>query len=303
VASSLTLTLEPGIRTRRGDRLEARSQHTVAFVSQMPQVRFAGTGVILPQNPVLSIPFEAVSVRSVRVTAFRVFEPNVGQFLQANKLDGANELDRVGRYLWRERCTSPPRAQQVEPLISTTDLFRNQAFPVLLIRRATKLPSQALPAPGSARGADDLRVRGKQLGLYQDYRRRCSRWTDRQRSLQGRLLPVRGGISVENFVSSNTIFWRRDLGKAPIMYRPRLRRPSGVGSVRTSESIVGSAVSDGRLAAVGRGEAAFSSPRRAAAISQTFGRCFPPRSHFDVGGEGDAGVKVIYGEKVSGAGH
>ncbi len=122
---SATLILEPGIRNRDGDRLEEVFQRSVAFERQRPQVRFAGKGVILPDSPVLQIPFEAVGVRAVRITAFQVFEDNVGQFLQSNKLDGAHELKRVGRYLWRKKLplspTEPNRWNRYS--LDATELF------------------------------------------------------------------------------------------------------------------------------------------------------------------------------------
>ena len=98
----ITVTLEPGIRNAEGDRTQQQSQHKVSFASSKPQVRFVGKGVILPDSQVLSVPFEAVNVRSVRVTAMRIYDNNVGQFLQVNKLDGNQELARVGRFLWRK---------------------------------------------------------------------------------------------------------------------------------------------------------------------------------------------------------
>lgn len=103
----VAVVLEAGIRNARGERLQGASRHTVAFASEKPQVRFVGKGVILPEAKVLSVPFEAVNVRSVRVTALRIYDGNVGQFLQVNKLDGQRELSRVGRYLWRKTIHLP----------------------------------------------------------------------------------------------------------------------------------------------------------------------------------------------------
>ena len=103
----VTLTLQPGLRNSKGARLEAQFQQAVFFPSQKPQVRFAGKGMILTENKVLTIPVEAVNVHSVQVTAFKVFDNNVGQFLQTNKPDGTDELHRVGRYLWRKTIHLP----------------------------------------------------------------------------------------------------------------------------------------------------------------------------------------------------
>ena len=96
------LTLNSAIRNKKGGRLNGNVEKKVAFTSMKPQIRFVGKGVILPQNDKLSIPFESVNVDSVQLTAFLIYENNIGQFLQGNKLDGSYELGRVGRYLWRK---------------------------------------------------------------------------------------------------------------------------------------------------------------------------------------------------------
>jgi uncharacterized protein YfaS (alpha-2-macroglobulin family) len=103
----ITLTVQPGLRNSKGVRLDKQFQETVFFPSQKPQVRFVGKGMILPESKVLSIPLEAVNVHSVQVTAFKIFDNNVGQFLQTNKLDGSDDLHRVGRYLWRKTIHLP----------------------------------------------------------------------------------------------------------------------------------------------------------------------------------------------------
>lgn len=99
---NVVVTINEGVTNIRGKKLRDRVEKTVHFSSQKPQVRFAGQGVILPENEILSIPFEAVNVKAVQVTAFRIYESNIAQFLQTNKLDGQHELRRVGRYLWRK---------------------------------------------------------------------------------------------------------------------------------------------------------------------------------------------------------
>ncbi len=104
----VSVTVERGLKNARGEKLGEPVHQTVKFAAEPPQVRFVGKGVILPDNAVLSIPFEAVNVNSVQVTAFRVYDNNVGRFLQSNKLDGQEDLDRVGRFLWRKTIALPP---------------------------------------------------------------------------------------------------------------------------------------------------------------------------------------------------
>ena len=107
IAGEVRLTIAGNLRSSRGTRLGKPYEVTLAFANERPQVRYAGKGVILPSGP-LSIPIEVMNARAVRVTAFQIYESDVGQFLQANTLGGDNELQRVGRYLWRKTIALPP---------------------------------------------------------------------------------------------------------------------------------------------------------------------------------------------------
>ena len=122
----ITLTLEAGIRNERGERLEAPVEQSLVFTSTKPQVRFVGKGVILPDGKALTISFEAVSVRAVHVTALRVYDDNMGQFLQVNKLDGNAEIGRVGRFLWRKTIplSGPVTGRWTRYTLDVTELMR-----------------------------------------------------------------------------------------------------------------------------------------------------------------------------------
>ena len=102
LTGEVTVNLEEAIKSRAGQTLIGEREFKVTFTNTKPQVRFVGRGVILPDAERLTVPFEAVSARSVQVTALEVFEKNIPQFLQVNNLSGTNELGRVGRVLWRK---------------------------------------------------------------------------------------------------------------------------------------------------------------------------------------------------------
>ena len=103
----VTVALEAGIRGVGGKRLEERSETAVNFVDVKPGVRFAGRGVVLPGAERLTVPIEAANVHSLQVTAFHVFESNIGAFLQRNGLSGGADLGRAGRTLWRRTIELP----------------------------------------------------------------------------------------------------------------------------------------------------------------------------------------------------
>ncbi|MBK6597439.1 MAG: hypothetical protein IPG25_05785 [Proteobacteria bacterium] len=124
----VTLSLETAIRNTRGDQLQGQTEFQLTFTSNKPQVRFVGRGVILPAASTLSVPFEAVSARAVRVTALRIYEPNVPQFLQVNSLDGTNELGRVGRFMWQKviPLTAPVAGRWTRYNLDVTELLKSE---------------------------------------------------------------------------------------------------------------------------------------------------------------------------------
>ncbi len=104
-SGEVTVIINEALRASDGRTLGQEYKQTVAFATEQPAVRFVGTGSILPDAEQLSVPFEAMNVASVQVTAFRIYDNNLGQFLQVNPLGGSYELKRVGRYLWRKTIT------------------------------------------------------------------------------------------------------------------------------------------------------------------------------------------------------
>jgi alpha-2-macroglobulin len=134
----LQLTLADSIRSESGQTLKKPSQHTLTIASAKPQLRFVGGGTILPEADSMSIPIEAVNLRAIRVTAFRVYNDNLPQFLQVNNLDGQRELARVGRNLWRKRIRlsaasdNKPGHQWQRYSLDVTELLKK--YPGNLIR-------------------------------------------------------------------------------------------------------------------------------------------------------------------------
>jgi uncharacterized protein YfaS (alpha-2-macroglobulin family) len=92
----------PGIRSLARRTFNREETRSVVFGMPPPRVRFVGQGTILPRKDRLTVPIEAINLRSVQVTVFQIFSHNIPQFLQVNRLAGSRELARVGRYLWRK---------------------------------------------------------------------------------------------------------------------------------------------------------------------------------------------------------
>ncbi|MCB0548139.1 MAG: alpha-2-macroglobulin, partial [Phaeodactylibacter sp.] len=98
-----TVQVAAGIRNTNDKRMRNPSEWAVHIQDVKPQVRLAGSGVIMPNSDGLIFPFEAVGLNAVEVEVFKIHHNNILQFLQVNELDGNNELYRVGRITMQKK--------------------------------------------------------------------------------------------------------------------------------------------------------------------------------------------------------
>jgi len=157
LSGEVEVTVAGGLLTAGNRRLGTPYTATLSFPNERPQVRYTGNGTILPAGPALSIPFEAINVQSVRVTAFQIYENDIGSFLQANTLSGNTDLHRVGRYLWRKTITLPPGEPNrwIRHALDAGDLLR--AHPGALFRLTLSITraDSTYSCPGEAPPASD----------------------------------------------------------------------------------------------------------------------------------------------------
>jgi len=83
-----------------GKRLTVPVQYTVPDKWELPEIRFAGNGVILPSTQGAQLVIETRNVKGILVEAFQIYNDNMFQFLQVNSLSGDTQLDRVGEPVW-----------------------------------------------------------------------------------------------------------------------------------------------------------------------------------------------------------
>jgi len=96
-----TIQVAAGVRNINDKRMRNPSEWAISIQDVKPQVRLAGSGVIMPNSDGLIFPFEAIGLNAVEVEVFKIHHNNILQFLQVNELDGNNELYRVGRIIKR----------------------------------------------------------------------------------------------------------------------------------------------------------------------------------------------------------
>ncbi|GBU28961.1 alpha-2-macroglobulin [Treponema sp. R8-4-B8] len=83
-----------------GKRLSTPVRYTVPDTWELPEIRFAGNGVILPTSQGAQLVIETRNVTGILVEAFQIYNQNMFYFLQTNNLADGYELDRVGEPVW-----------------------------------------------------------------------------------------------------------------------------------------------------------------------------------------------------------
>lgn len=92
------IKVESGIRSMEGESLSAPHMEQITFSKTKPEIRLiGGKGVIMPRGETLPFIFEAIGLNAVDVRVIKIFENNIPQFFQANRINQNRELKRVGQ--------------------------------------------------------------------------------------------------------------------------------------------------------------------------------------------------------------
>ncbi len=101
----LKIIVNPGIRSKWGTNTTKEHSETIKLEDIKPQIRFASDGVFLPTVNNQKLNFLTVNLKRVKLNIKKVFESNLGQFLQTAKLNNSKnrsenfnnwEVKRVG---------------------------------------------------------------------------------------------------------------------------------------------------------------------------------------------------------------
>ncbi|MBN2707819.1 MAG: alpha-2-macroglobulin family protein [Calditrichaceae bacterium] len=104
------LIVEKGLRSRWATALKTAFSEQVAFEDMLPEIRFSNDGVFLTTSNKKKVMFQTVNVKKVYLNVMKVFESNLGQFLQMEQIDGSKtrrdeftyNIDRVGVSVFRD---------------------------------------------------------------------------------------------------------------------------------------------------------------------------------------------------------
>ena len=80
------ISISKAIRSTKGQKLEEDFDRWFAVPSGEPMVKFLSRGAVLPSSGGMNLPFQAINYAKVRVRVKRIYENNVLQFLQENRL-------------------------------------------------------------------------------------------------------------------------------------------------------------------------------------------------------------------------
>ena len=324
---TVRVSISPGIRNTLNRRLTRAETREIVFEVARPQVRFVGKGVILPRKDRLTVPFEAVNLRSVQVTAMQVFSNNMAQFLQVNELGGSEEMTRVGRYLWRKTVSlsdDPAVTGRVSRYdLDVTDLFRENPGSLFRLILSFNRGDSTYPCPPSDKPVvkePPLRnEEGERYDRYSnwDYAQEGfswdrGDWINRNNPCDDAYYNPRYNSQAaigRNFLASNIgLVAKREAAGALHVVTTDIGTAQPLSGVRVrafnfQNQPLGEAVSDGNGFAVLKlaDPAFYVSAQSGPDIGylRVSGNTALPMSHFDIGGEAvEKGLKgAIYGER------
>jgi len=113
LGGSHALVISKNIKNNKSHVLDREYVIRPFFEMAPPQVRFIGNGNILPGKKQWIVPFEAVNLRAVDVSVFKIYANNINQFLQGNELGGKDWTDdRVGEFIHHQKIVLQKEASE-----------------------------------------------------------------------------------------------------------------------------------------------------------------------------------------------
>ncbi|MFN8436161.1 MAG: MG2 domain-containing protein [Cytophagales bacterium] len=97
--TNMSLWVSPSLRNFKDKKLTKDINLAIEFEELKPALKDLTKGVILPNTQGIVFPFEAVGLRTVKVTVTKIFQNNIPQFLQINTLSESDQLYRVGKVI------------------------------------------------------------------------------------------------------------------------------------------------------------------------------------------------------------
>ncbi len=97
LTGQLSVQLHPSISSSLGHEVGKALTMEISLEDAKPGLKLVGSGVIAPGNAEIIFPFEAINLKSVEVEVLQIFENNILQYLQNNRLEDQWGLEPIGR--------------------------------------------------------------------------------------------------------------------------------------------------------------------------------------------------------------
>ncbi|MCD4723642.1 MAG: hypothetical protein K8R63_02280 [Bacteroidales bacterium] len=161
ISGRKTVFVETSIKNVSGYKMKEPWFMEVSFEKIKPGVRLIGQGTILPGSEGLIFPFEAVNLKAVDLRIIKIFENNIAQFLQENKLDGNYNIKKVGRPVLRKKVPlvtdSPLDLGKWNAFsIDLTDLIEKEPGAIYQVELSFKKEYSLYNCPGQETDEEDL---------------------------------------------------------------------------------------------------------------------------------------------------
>ncbi|MBT8231558.1 MAG: hypothetical protein KJN84_02945 [Bacteroidia bacterium] len=98
-----TLTFNSAILDKNNNPLKAQQEFNLVFKQTMPQIKAVSSGTIVPFEKEVIFPFEAISLDTVEIEIFKIFENNILDFLRYSKLSDASSDGFIGRVIHNQK--------------------------------------------------------------------------------------------------------------------------------------------------------------------------------------------------------
>ncbi|NAS12511.1 alpha-2-macroglobulin family protein [Poritiphilus flavus] len=114
IKGTATLEFFEGIQNQEGYKTKLSLQQLVSFEQLKPQLKLLSNATILPSSNNLKINFETVNLLAVDVKVLKIYQSNIMQFLQGNKLNGAYNLRSVARPIAQKKISLQSNISDVD---------------------------------------------------------------------------------------------------------------------------------------------------------------------------------------------
>lgn len=113
VDGSFKIYVSDQLRSTDGKTLGKETLLDMRFDMADPELKLLGRGTIIPSSQSAIFAIESINLKEVDVEIVKIYDDNVLQFLQQNKLNESGYIQPVGRIMWRDRIEIPDADQNV----------------------------------------------------------------------------------------------------------------------------------------------------------------------------------------------